>query len=97
MCSIFQTYVPFKAKILIRTEGPDVFLFSVLSSSMKGPVVRWLQYVCITPLSEQYLEVSGLLPFLQVKGPWYLSHRRVGGSFGVRELKTNAIKQFMLS
>lgn len=64
----------------MRTEGTDVFLFPVLSSSTKGPAGRWLYYVGITPLSKQCLKVSGQLPYLLVKGPWYLLHRRVGGS-----------------
>ena len=72
MCSTFQTLVPFPIKILIKIGGIDIFIFSVLSSSTEGPSVRWLQHVGITPLSDQYLEVSGLLPYLQIKGLWYL-------------------------
>jgi len=34
-----------------------------------GPSVRWLQHIGITPLSKQYLKVSSLLPYSQIKGP----------------------------
>jgi len=72
MCSMFQTLVTFPIKILMKVGGINIFIFSVLSSSTEGPSVRWLQRVGITPLSNQYLEVSGLLPYLQIKGLWYL-------------------------
>lgn len=51
----------------MKVGGINIFIFSVLSSSTEGPSVRWLQRVGITPLSNQYLEVSGLLPYLQIK------------------------------
>ena len=71
-CSMFQTLVPFPIKILTKTGDIDIFIFSILYSATTGPNVRWLQHVGITPLTKQYLEVSGVLPYSQIKGPWYL-------------------------
>jgi hypothetical protein len=94
----------FSQKNLNENGEIDIFILSVLCSSTKGPGVRWLQHLGISPLSKQYLEVSGLLPYSHIKGlcicstgGWVKELEEHGwDSFGGKELKVNAVKQFIL-